>query len=84
MLYVLVAVSVALVVAVGVLVRPVVSKPSLVVHTVEGQSISGVSVSRSPLGVTLRSARHLDADVGLDGDVFIPRRQVHFVQRVTS
>lgn len=82
MLYVVVALSVALVVAAGVLVRPVIVRKTVMVHTVEGQTISGVSVSRSPLGVTMKQATHMDTDTALDGDVFVPRRQILFIQKV--
>lgn len=69
-------------VLVGVLWWPMLVRKAVVVHTVEGQTIKGVSVSRSPLGVTLKHATHMDTETSLAGDVFIPRRQILFVQKV--
>lgn len=82
MFYVVAALSVCLFVSVMVLVRPVIVRKTVMVHTVEGQTLSGVSISRSPLGVTLKQATHLDTDTALDGDVFVPRRQILFIQKV--
>lgn len=53
---------------------------AVVVHTSDGQSLSGVLVRSWPAGLELRSARHEDAGVDLAGSVLVPHARVVFVQ----
>ena len=60
---------------------------TVVVHTTEELSVKGIRVSVYDDGIVLRDARVLE-DEGmsriLDGEVFIPRDRVHFVQIVKA
>lgn len=57
----------------------------VIVHTTEDTSIEGTLLSTTVDGVVLRAAKLLDAqDTPLGGEVFVPARQMHFVQVVPA
>ena len=52
-----------------------------VVHTKDGNTYQGLLAAVFNDGVLLKSATHIDAQVQLAGDVFVPRAMIAMVQR---
>lgn len=56
---------------------------TVIVHTTHGESVKGLRRAVYDDGVVLRDAQILEAEnqsVFVDGDVFIPRERVHYMQ----
>lgn len=57
---------------------------SLIVHTLDGQSIAGVLIHQGTDGLMLMAAKLIDAGAVLPGETWIPAHTVAFIQVPTE